>query len=320
VDAALNGTHVLYLYLSWNDRAVRQPNAGSRSGPLLEPAILHSIDLFEKQVRSLPSVGGVVGPASYLKQANSLYSGRQLGAEIIPDRASLVSEVIDSIDVAQGTVRRRSVFGDDMHSAAMTVFVKSADFSKTAEIMESIRSLEAEMLSVSGGSIQFGGDLAVSQAMISAVVSTQLWSLAFTIVGLATTIGLLSGSIVTAAVALLPSCLALVALFGLMGLTGVPLGVGTSMICAMTLGIGCDYAVYFIAATQHRRGFIPAFRAMTEAGPAIVAISSTVALGFGVLAFSSNPVTMRLGLFVAFTLLFSLLSALARSSQGTGAM
>jgi predicted RND superfamily exporter protein len=305
VDTALNGTHVLQLYLSWIDRVVQQANAGNRSGPLIEPAILHSIDLFEEQVRSLPSVGGVFGPASYLKQANSLYSGRQLGAEIIPDRASAVSDVMDSIDIAQGIVRRRSVFGDDMHTAAMTVFVKNADFSKTAEIMKRIRSLEAEVISASGGSIQFGGDLAISQAMISAVVSTQLWSLAFTIVGLSATIALLSGSVVTAVVALMPSCLALLALFGFMGLTGVPLGVGTSMICAMTLGIGCDYAVYFIAATRDRRGFIPAFRAVREVGPAILAISSTVALGFGVLAFSSNPVNIRLGLFVAFTLLFS---------------
>ena len=34
--------------------------------------------------------------------------------------------------------------------------------------------------------------------------------------------------------------------FGLMGLTGIPLNIATSLISAMAVGIGADYAIYLI--------------------------------------------------------------------------
>jgi predicted RND superfamily exporter protein len=321
VDAALNGSHVLLLYLNWSSKSGPKASAGRRNGPLIEPATLRTVEAFESELRNLPSVGGVVGPASYLKEANALYLARQSGARVIPGQAHFVSDVIDSIDIAQGVERRRAFFSDDMRSGVVTVWVKNADFLRTAEIMRHVRRMEANLFASSGGWIEFGGDLASSQKMISAVVSTQLYSLAFTVFGIAATIILLTGSLLTAAVALMPSCIALLWLFGFMGYSNIPLGVATSMISAMTLGIGCDYAIYYIDRTRRRcgisseletgtcwvvgRGRSVALRAARETAPAIITISVAVAFGFGILSFSSNPLNARLGLFVALTLLAS---------------
>jgi predicted RND superfamily exporter protein len=205
-----------------------------------------------------------------------------------------------------------------MHRAVVTVFVKNADFLKTAEIIRRVQEFGAELIAGSGGTVEFGGDLAISQTMISSVVSTQLWSLIFTVIGIVLTIAVLTGSILTAFVALMPSCLALLGLFGFMGYSGISLGIATSMICAMTLGIGCDYSVYYLDRTRCGSdqsgigckwvvgsGLNSALRAARETAPAIVTIAITVALCFGILVFSTNPVNVRLGLFVAFTLLAS---------------
>ena len=43
----------------------------------------------------------------------------------------------------------------------------------------------------------------------------------------------------------MPASLAVLWLFGLMGWLGIPLGVATSMFCAITLGIGVDYGQGF---------------------------------------------------------------------------
>jgi predicted RND superfamily exporter protein len=114
--------------------------------------------------------------------------------------------------------------------------------------------------------------------------------------------------------ALLPTALSTLWIFGLMGWLGIPLGVATSMFCAITIGIGDDYAIHFVdrwrtarAAGRER----PVLDAIQEAGPAIVNDTLAIALGFGLLAASQVPANAHLGILVALTLVAGCLLTLA---------
>jgi hypothetical protein len=90
-----------------------------------------------------------------------------------------------------------------------------------------------------------------------------------------------------------------------MGWLGVPLGVATSMFCAITLGVGVDYAVHLLAAHDRARragADRPGYAALAAAGPAIVSDAAAIGLGFGLLAASRVPANARLGMLVALAL------------------
>ena len=99
---------------------------------------------------------------------------------------------------------------------------------------------------------------------------------------------------------MLPAGLAVLMNFAVMGFTGMPLGVATSMFSGMTIGIGVDYAIHLLerARLSSARGMgwsDTIVNAVSHAGPAILVDGVAIALGFGVLLLSPVPANRRLG-------------------------
>jgi predicted RND superfamily exporter protein len=149
--------------------------------------------------------------------------------------------------------------------------------------------------------------------MIPAIVRNQVGSVLLAPLACWLVISLLHRSALTGALAVLPAAVAVVWVFGLMGWVGMPLGVATSMFCAITLGIGVDYAVHLLERHRdlRRRGEPGAVAgALAQAGPAIAADSLAIAGGFGLLAVSQVQANARLGVLVAAALLSACLLTL----------
>ncbi|PYM03364.1 MAG: RND transporter, partial [Candidatus Rokuibacteriota bacterium] len=92
-------------------------------------------------------------------------------------------------------------------------------------------------------------------------------------------------SLVAGILVLVPLILAVLANFGFMGLTGMRLNIATAVISAMAVGIGADYAIYFIYRLREElaRGGdeVTAVRtAYTTAGKAILFVASAISGGY----------------------------------------
>ncbi len=320
IDAALDGVHALLVYLHWAPGSRAWPSVGSRTGPLLDPTVLEAVDRFEAELRKTAGVGGVLGPASHIKVAHFIFTAGQRGTRSIPTTPFSVAEVLDAFDVARGRQRRREVIHDDLHHCVVMILVKGANFLDTRVLMNRVRDLARVYLGPVSAGLEFGGDLAVSQAMIPAIVATQVTSLGLTVAGIALTVGVLTLSIRTAILALVPSCGAIVGILGFMGYWGIPLGVATSMVCAISVGIGADFVIYYLHTTRDEAeirgemtdwsngwtlgiGAPAALRATRGMAWPILTDAAAVSAGFGLLGFSAIPVNARLGTIIAVTLL-----------------
>ena len=109
---------------------------------------------------------------------------------------------------------------------------------------------------------------------------------------------------------LLPLATAALVNLGLMGWTGIMLSMGTAAISAMAVGIGADYAVYFIFRVREefqRTGDLreATATALTTSGKAIAYVASAVAGGYLCLALSFFKVHVLLGVLVALTMVTS---------------
>ncbi len=310
VNARLHGTHVLLAHLAFEGPWPTPEYAGFRergefNGPLLDPSLVHTIGDFEDFLRAQPEVGGVLGPHSLMTTARFLWKGRRPGSREVPEGPYEVRTLMERFDMGRGKRRRREAIDDDLRQGIVTIFLADANFRDTARLMDAIRDYEQQHLTPHNIRVGFAGDVAVSQAMIPAIVRTQVSSLVLALVGALAAVCLLARSLTAGLCAVAPAFLAALWVFGAMGWLGIPLGVATSMFCAITLGIGVDYGIHFFERYRLARAAgrgDAAQAAIGEAGPAILADSLAIALGFGVLVISQVPSNAQLGLLVAFAL------------------
>jgi predicted RND superfamily exporter protein len=128
---------------------------------------------------------------------------------------------------------------------------------------------------------------------------------------------LLLRSILGGLLVLLPLATAAIVNLGLMGWVGIPLSMGTAAISAMAIGIGADYAVYFLFRVREeleRTGDLrlATATALTTSGKAIAYVASAVAGGYLCLALSLFKVHVLLGVLVALTMVTSSAAAAGR--------
>ncbi|HEX7185305.1 MAG TPA: MMPL family transporter [Thermoanaerobaculia bacterium] len=309
----LHGTHTLLVHLDF-DRPAPEGVPAFQS-----PAVLDAVGRLEGFLRGRPYVGGVLGPNSHLSAVTYLWLARQEEMRAIPRHPDRVKTAWERFDMGRGEHRRREIVDDDLRRGVVTVFLKDANYRDTAALMDDIRAFSAKYLAPLGGRIGFAGDVAVSQAMIPAIVRTQVSSVLWALVGSFAAVWIASRSFRTAGLAILPVSVAVLWVFGVMGWSGIPLGVATSMFCSISLGIGVDYAIHLLDRMRPMSGQgsgETALQAVQEVGPAIVTDTAAIALGFGLLAISQVPSNARFGGLVAVALLASCVLTLA----GLGAL
>lgn len=285
--------------------------------PFLHPQVIARLDALASFVREKENyaVGGVLGYADYVKTANYLVMARKADERRVPDDVTRVERLWTYYRNLRGATRARQAVDDEFGSAIVTVFLRNANFVDTAGLMRDIREYEALHLTPHGLRISFAGDVAVSQTLIDAIVSTQLRSLFGSIIGTFLVMTLFGRTIGWGLYSVIPCAFAVMMNTALMGWLGWPLGVATSMFAAMTVGIGDDFAIHLLERCRlARRSGLDLDEAIAAGvnitGSAIVIDGLAVALGFGVLVFSLVPANAWLGGLVVLSLLNCLLATL----------
>lgn len=312
------------------------PRPGDRVGwqldlqPLTVPATLGRVQDLEAFLAGRPGVGGVLGPAQFLKTAAFLTTPDRPGSRRLPSSPEAALLLWHNSERALGTERLRRVVDAGYSRGLETVFLKGSNYADTRRLMADLRAWEEGTLAPHGLRLGFAGDVAVSQALIGAVVSTQVESLALSLLGIFAVTAWLTRSPRRGLLCGLPAALAVLLDFAAMGWLGIPLGVATSMFAGMTLGVGVDYALHLLARIERieprqepgLNGAASLVRAQAETGPAILLDSASSVLGFAVLLLSQVPANHRLGGLLTLSLTVCVLAtlvvvpALAAQSRG----
>jgi uncharacterized protein len=311
MNARLFGSHILLAQVAFTGPLAPVARSRSHAGPLLDAGALAAVGGLESFARGQPQVGGVLGPYGQLTTVAYLWNGRRPGTRAIPRDPETVDRLLLFLDRIRGKRRRLEMIDQDLRRTLVTVFLKDANYRDTAILIAALRRYEREQLRPLGARLDLAGDVAVSQAMIPAIVDSQVASVGLALVGSLAAVWWLYRSFRVAVCASLPSALAALWMFGTMGWAGIPLGVATSMFSAITLGIGVDYGVHFMERYLAAAAGTDAVRyAVRIVGPEIAADTLAVSLGFGLLAFSQVPTIGRLGLLVCVALVASALLTL----------
>ena len=177
----------------------------------------------------------------------------------------------------------------------------------------------------------------MSQSLIGGIVATQLHSLSWSLAGIFVVTSALGGSLRWGTYCLLPSLLAVLAKFALMGWLGIPLGVATSAVTSHSRHVyhiyavrvrdrdgvlqrmasrGVNCAIHLLEShRQAQAGGMIAKEALSRSlaltGPPALINTVAVSLGFGVLTLSQVPANARLGILLVVGLVNCFLASLA---------
>ena len=115
-----------------------------------------------------------------------------------------------------------------------------------------------------------------------------------------------------AIIAVGPIVLVLISVLGTMALLDIPYTIITSIITALSIGIGVDYTIHMIHRyreeySHHRDPELAAIRTLGTTGSALLGSALTTALGLGVLVASPLAASQQFGFTAAITIAYSLI-------------
>lgn len=304
LNERLGGTNTLYLLVE-----------GKKEDSLKDPKVLRAIEATQRFVEGQPHVGKTVSIADFVKKMNQAMHGDDPAFYTIPESGDLISQYLLLYSMSGEPGDFDSYVDYGYRSANIWVFLKS---DSSARLQALLGKLETFLPKTFGDEVQvkIGGGAPVAAAMNEVMVQGKILNI-FQIGGVIFLItSIVFRSFVAGLFVLVPLSLAVLGNFGLMGLTGIRLNIATSVISAMAVGIGADYAIYLIYRFREELGRglneeIAIRTALATAGKAVLFVSSAIAGGYGVLLLSWGfYIHIWFGLLTSVAMLVSSLSAL----------
>ena len=165
-----------------------------------------------------------------------------------------------------------------------------------------------------GWEYSIGGGEAIALALSELVTKSQIYSLVGAMLIVWTLVSIIFRSPAAGFLGLIPVVFALMGIFSLMALLNIHLDIITSLLAALAIGIGVDYAIHFLAACQRQTDFEDPKKAleqiMNTTGRAIVINAASVIIGFSGLIFSRFIPIQQMGILFCISMLFAGISSL----------
>ena len=300
----LGGTNTLYVLVE-----------GTAEDAIKQPDVLQAMEATQKFLEQQPYVGKTLSLADFVKRMNQAMHSDDPAYNVIPDSRDLISQYLLLYSMSGEPEDFDSYVDYGYQSANIWVFLKTDN---SIYLQELIAKLNNFLPAHFGNNIRvrIGGGAPVGAAMNEVMVHGKILNI-LQISGVIFLIAsLVFKSVVAGLLVLVPLSLAVLGNFGLMGLLGIRLNIATSVISAMAVGIGADYAIYLMYRIREELSYeadeTKAFRiALTTAGKATLFVASAIAGGYAVLLFSWGfNIHIWFGFLTASAMLVSALSAL----------
>ena len=315
LNAHFGGTSTFYVMVEG-----KQPDA------LKNPAVVSAIEDLQRDLAAVPGVGKTESYVDYLRKMNRTFHGDRDEFERVPSTEAEVSNFLFLYSISGNPADFARLIDYRYRRAVIWSFLKS-DSTVLAERLIGVVEARRSAFERLGITVGVAGSSPVTVALNRTMVDGKLSNIAQIAAIIFVAAAVVLRSLLGALLVLLPLGLAVLINFAVMGLTGVTLGIGTAAISAMAVGMGADYAIYFLfrlrEAYRDRDGkqrstvtldgtvsLESAVRtAVATSGKAICYVAVAISAGYLTLPFSGYYLHME-GILVPIAMLTSALGAL----------
>ena len=301
VDAEATETRTLLNF--WDLTAAfadeqRRPSAAS--GPILAS--------YESLLRDWTHDSGQPGD-KYDPEMAALYAEASAGLRL---DAQLMQELLDRLQARDPTLAHLLANNPNGGDALLFQFpAYSNDPAQTRALQQEVEALwrgdDAALTATSERIITFAITDAITEGQTEAVVTIIAAALSV----LAFFFWVTARQPALAIIAVGPIVIALISVLGTMALLGIPYSLVTSVIAALSIGIGVDYTIHMIHRYREEYARLrdpeqAAIRTLSVTGSALLGSALTTAIGIGALVLSSQLMFQQFAITAAITILYSL--------------
>lgn len=282
-------------------------------GDIKDPKVLQQIDDLEQHLKKHPSVGSTSSIAGVLRKMNEVMNEGDRAFDKVPETRELVAQYLLLYSMSGSEDDFKKLVDFDYKHAQVIAKVTDSGTKAATDVIEYTRAyLEAHP----GNPFRMvGGFLDVMADMVHHIVWGQVVSMLLAAVAVALLVSLLLRSLVAGLLAVFPLVLALMMVFGIMGLAGIELNLVTALLSSIMIGVGVDYSIHFLWRYRDERALghdpvVAVERTLTTTGRGIVINGLSVIVGFAILVVSAFSPVRFFGVLVAISIGASLVGAL----------
>jgi hypothetical protein len=229
--------------------------------------------------------------------------------------ANLMAQYLQLYRMSGGPEDLDYLLDSDGQRAVVIAFRDNDSSSEFESIEARIRAATAKSLP-SGAQLIFGGSVSTGAALNDTMVSEKIINMAQIGIILCLLSALLFRSLIAGLLVVAPLSVTVAVILGIMGWAGIPLQLVTVSIAATAVGIGSDYAIYWLyrfrEAMQSSASEAEALdKTFQSAGQAILYVATSVTCGYSLLMLSLGfKVHLWLGLMVSLSMAVAALAAM----------
>jgi predicted RND superfamily exporter protein len=294
------------------DRIMEEKFGGSKpvyvvfTGDMQSPELLKGMYDFENYLLESPYIGGASSIADVVVKLN-----KALGDEDkIPDDEGKIQQLWFIL----GQQNLSQLVTEELDQGIIMAKFNNLGQTHLKEFIAYVQTY-LDTHETDGYTIEITGMPYVNYQMDKSLVKSQVTSLVIAIILVIAIVSLIFGSFVEGLYAAAPIVATIAILYGIMGLTGIPLNIVTVLVASVAMGIGIDYSIHFISnfnlSLKKRKNLNKAIEdAMLISGKAILINFLSVSIGFLVLSFSDLVPMILFGVLIALSMLGSSMGAL----------
>jgi predicted RND superfamily exporter protein len=263
-----------------------------------EPEVIVAIDALAAYLASQPEIGKVISVADALRELHEGFVGGN--AEPLPSERAAIEQYLLLLE---GNERLEDVITRDRTAANVLVRVDNNGSRHLSRIADQAERWWSEH-GVDGYQARATGIMYEVARAEEAIALGQIQGLGLDVAIIFVILVVALRSLRVAMLALIPNVLPIGLMFGFMGISGIPLDLGTVFVSNLAVGVAVDETIHLVTAfvRMRERGLMPedALRsAMERVIPALILTTVVIAAGFLVLASSEFRFTRNLGLLTA---------------------
>ena len=289
----------------------------AEEGALLRPDMLRKIEALEAYTETLPYVGGTHSLSGWVKRAHQKSNDEDPAFYVIPEDESDTQFYLDVLSGPGSPMAHLLLEVTDKTYTWSNLIIRmtSSEYVHQREAVQKLQQyLDGEFNDESiAGTLAGRADL--DYHWIGLVRTTHIRSICFSLGCVLLLTSLMFRSVFAGLLCGLTVGLAVLLDYAVMGLGGIPLGVGTSMFASIAVGAGVDFPIHILDRLRVtvRSGELNSagvFRnTLAFTGRALFFTAMIVAVGFLLLCVSEFRTLNRFGLLIGLGMVFSFLAS-----------
>lgn len=280
-DAYLNrrmaGNNLLYVVVR-----------GDKPDAIKSPAVLKAMAQTQAFLDKDPEVGRTLSIVDFLRRIDAAIGNQPVGH--LPRTAEQAAQYLLLYSMSGEPNDFDAYIDYSYRDAVITAYLKEESSPYLQGLVDRLETFMAGRFPP-GIHIGLGGTVLTPVALNDALVRTKLLNMGQIALCVFAIASILFRTLLGGLFVLIPLVLSVVANFALMGLTGIPLQVATVTVSAMAVGIGADYAIYFLYRLREESAKAATLQdavreTFASSGKAIMFVATAVAAGYAILLLS----------------------------------